>query len=154
MDRLGRWTHNTYGQTYHYSKKLYSLTNYCLQSPLQWPWHTFAWFTSKQNLGPHLSGLYIIQNLEQNDLQMTAKNKNALLEHWPYFVDSSIPCNWWWFTQRPSFNLYLIPSSILKVDFSLKKTQKHIHLYFIATKYLWKNALMEYIDNSYSLVIK
>ena len=32
----------------------------------------------------------------------------------------------------------------------------HIHLYCIATKYLWNNALVEYIDNwtcSYSLII-
>jgi len=34
----------------------------------------------------------------------------------------------------------------LKMDFrSIKK--KHIHLYFIATQYLWNYALVEDIDN-------
>ena len=45
--------------------------------------------------------------------------------------------------------------SDFKGGLSLKTKYWHIHLYFIATKYLWNNALVEYIDNwnrSYSLV--
>jgi len=47
----------------------------------------------------------------------------------------------------------LLPS--LKVDFHSKLIKiTYIHLYSIATKYFWNNALVEYIDNwSYSLVI-
>ena len=43
-----------------------------------------------------------------------------------------------------------------KDGLSLKIKNLDIHLYSIATKYLWNNALVEYIDNwtqSYSLVI-
>ena len=35
----------------------------------------------------------------------------------------------------------------LKMDFPLKINNLDIHRYFIATKYLWNNALVEYIDN-------
>ena len=43
----------------------------------------------------------------------------------------------------------------IKGGFSLNINNLHIHLYFIATKYLWNNAHVEYIDSytrSYSLV--
>ena len=35
----------------------------------------------------------------------------------------------------------------LKDGLSLKIKNLDFHLYFIATKYLWNNALVEYIDN-------
>ena len=46
--------------------------------------------------------------------------------------------------------------AILKDELSLKIKNLHIHLYFIATQYLWNYALMEDIDNwtrSYILII-
>ena len=33
------------------------------------------------------------------------------------------------------------------MEFSLKIKQLDIYLYFIATKYLWNNAPVEYMDN-------
>ena len=45
---------------------------------------------------------------------------------------------------------------LFKGGISLKIKNLHIHLYLIATKYLWNNALVEYIHNwtrSYSLII-
>ena len=36
----------------------------------------------------------------------------------------------------------------LKVDFRSKSLNLHIYLYFIATKYLFNNDLVEYINNS------
>ena len=36
---------------------------------------------------------------------------------------------------------------LLKIDFRSKIIFLDIHLYFTATKYLWNNALVEYIDN-------
>ena len=45
---------------------------------------------------------------------------------------------------------------VFKGGLLLKNKNKNIHLYFIATKYLWNNAIVEYIDNwarSYSIVI-
>ena len=49
-----------------------------------------------------------------------------------------------------------IGNCFVKGGLPLKTKHLHIHLYFIATKYLWNNALVEDIDNwtqSYSLVI-
>ena len=36
---------------------------------------------------------------------------------------------------------------LFKDGFLLKIKQKHIHLYFIAAKFLWINAFVEYKDN-------
>ena len=36
---------------------------------------------------------------------------------------------------------------LFKDGLSLKKKHQHIHLYFIAAKYLWNNAFVEYKDN-------
>ena len=44
----------------------------------------------------------------------------------------------------PSYKLSVLLEMDLK---SLKIKIWDIHLYFIATKYLWNNALVEYIDN-------
>ena len=56
-------------------------------------------------------------------------------------------------TNNQAFSMFLIKDGL-----PLKTKNVHIHLYFIATKYLWINALVEYtcIDNwtrFYSLVI-
>ena len=60
--------------------------------------------------------------------------------------------NVWLSTSTSTFSIFS-----LKVDCRSKIIKyKYIHLYFIATKYLWNYALVEYIDNwtrSYSLVI-
>jgi len=47
-------------------------------------------------------------------------------------------------------------NTFVKGGLSLKKQQLHIHLYSIATTYLWNNVLVEYMDNCtrfYNLVI-
>ena len=52
--------------------------------------------------------------------------------------------------------LYYFAISFIKGGHSLKVKSLHIHLYLIATKYLWDNALVECLDNwtrSYSLVV-
>ena len=36
---------------------------------------------------------------------------------------------------------------LLKIDFHLKQTLIYIHVYVIATTYLWNNTIVEYIDN-------
>ena len=41
----------------------------------------------------------------------------------------------------------LLTSNSIKDGLSLKIKKLHIHLYFIATQYLWKYALVEDIDN-------
>ena len=51
---------------------------------------------------------------------------------------------------------YIIVLLILKMDFRSKYKKIHMYLFFIATQYLWKYALVEDIDNwtlSYILII-
>jgi len=43
--------------------------------------------------------------------------------------------------------VFIYTTNVLKDELSLKVKKIHIHLYFIATQYLWNDALVEDIDN-------